>query len=816
MSWKYFFLVPMFMLSPFAVGYQAVGEEVVVDQPAEIKLQPASFTLNGSRASQQLIVTGNYSNGEQRDLTSKAEFRSGDPKVVRIESAHAYPVGNGQTTITSVLAGQESVITVTVQNADQTHPVQFNTETLAALTKADCNMGACHGSPSGKGGFRLSLRGYDPPLDIVTLRTEFYGRRTNIMTPEESLLLKKPLMQVAHGGGRKMRKGDAVHQALLNWITEGMKLDPADTPTLEKIELYPKKRVLREKSPQQQLFVMGHFSDGTVQDLTELTVFSSSNERVAFVDAHGLVEKSGRGESTILARYLDKMSTAEISFLEDVKGFAWNNPVENNFIDKLAFDKMQTLQILPSDICTDDEFLRRSYLDVLGRLPGKEEVTAFLNDAAADKRSRLIDTLLDSPEYADFWSLKWSDVLRSNSKKLTPVGTHKFQAWMRDVVHNDTPLDQFAYELLTASGSAYENPAANYWRASREPNDATETTAQLFLGIRIQCAKCHNHPFERWTQDNYYGIAAAFARVGRKAIPQTTDEMIYATSSGDVKQPRTGQTMKVHLLLKGDVDVPVEQDRREVFADWLTAPDNPFFAKATVNRIWGHLMGRGIVEPVDDFRDSNPPSNAALLDELTKQFVENNFSMKWAIRTIMNSRLYQLSSQKNDFNSEDEIYHSHASTRLISAEQLLDAICDVTGVPETFKGVPAGTRTLQLAEPPSDHYFLKVFGQPQREMACECERSSDSNLSQALQMINGPVIQDKLKSETGRLQKLIKAESSDEEIIKQFYLTAVSRYPEQAELKAALNHIKNSGNRVHALEDVAWAILNSKEFLFQH
>ncbi|MGH7129972.1 MAG: DUF1553 domain-containing protein, partial [Planctomycetaceae bacterium] len=354
----------------------------------------------------------------------------------------------------------------------------------------------------------------------------------------------------------------------------------------------------------------------------------------------------------------------------------------------------------------------------------------------------------------------------------------------------------------------------NYFRTAADTNDCAETTAQVFLGIRIQCAKCHNHPFERWSQDNYYGIAAAFTRVGRKTGSREGEEIIFVQDSGEVHQPRTGETMQVHLLLTGDVDVPDGQDRRRVFADWLTAKDNPFFARAAVNRIWGHLMGRGLVDPVDDFRDSNPPSNAQLLDELARQFVENGYSRKWAIRTIMNSRLYQLSSRKNEFNAEDDIYNSHAMTRLLTAEQLLDAICQVTGVPETFAGLPVGTRAVELADPPTDHYFLKIFGQPQREMACQCERSTESNLSQALQMINGPVVHGKLRDENGRIAQLMKAGQSDEEIIETLYLAALCRRPAPEELQAARQHIARNEDRRLALEDVGWAVLNSKEFLF--
>ncbi len=786
--------------------------------PTQLELTPPAFTLTGPRAKQQLAVTGMFRADDPRDVTADAVIESSNPAIVRIENGIAYPVADGEADVTVKVADKAITAHVTVKQFGTPDPVSFKTETLAALTKSGCNMGACHGSPSGKGGFRLSLRGYDPPLDILTLKNEAYGRRTNPMQPDESLVLKKPLMEVAHGGGQRIQKNDPVHATLRQWIAEGLRLDPADEPDLLSIEIFPVKRVFQPEGKRQQTVVMGTFSDGTVRDVTALTVFSSSSESVAKVSEKGLVEKQGRGETAILARYLDKMSTSFLTFLDDVPNFAWNDSPEYNFIDRHVNDKLQQLRILASDLCTDEEFIRRATLDTCGRLPTIEETQAFLNDLSDDKRGKLVDILIESPDHAAFWTLKWADVLRANSGKLTAPGVAKFDRWIYDGILHDQPMDQFARELLTANGSVFENPAASYWKASREPTDAVETTAQLFLGIRIQCAKCHNHPFERWTQDNYYGLGAAFARVGRKPGQSENDEVIFAAPGGEVTQPRTGKTMQVHLLLKGDVNVPAEQDRREVFAEWLTSAENPFFAKAVSNRIWGHLLGRGIVEPVDDFRDSNPASNAKLLNELAQQFAEHNFSRRWLIKTIMASHTYQRSSRTNEFNKTDEIYASHAVVRMLGAEQLLDAISDVTAMPETFAGVPAGTRATQLPEPPTDNYFLKVFGQPQREMACECERSSESNLSQALQMINGPTVHNKLRADGGRVAQMIAATKSDDEIITTVYLAAVSRAPSSGEMQTAKNHIASvpADQRRLALEDIGWAVLNSKEFLFQH
>jgi hypothetical protein len=789
---------------------------IVVGDPATITVVPEKIVLTGKRARQQVIVTGQYANNELRDLTLAAELASTSPQIVKVENGVILPVANGTAQVVAKISGKEAKTDVTVQGLEQPAPVSFKNGTLAALSKAGCNMGACHGSPSGKGGFRLSLRAYDPALDIVTLRSEYYGRRTNIVSPDESLLLRKPLMELAHGGGRRLKKHDPAHEILHDWIAEGLRLDPPAEPDVTKIQILPEGRVFQKDGARQQLIVLAHFSDGSIRDVTPIACYSSSNESVAHVGDSGVVDKVSRGETAILARYLDKMATSYITFLEDVPGFAWNNPPEKNFVDTLVNAKLKQLQILASDLCSDEEFLRRAYLDATGRLPTVEETQAFLADASPDKRDRLVDALVDSDDYASFWTLMTGDILRSNAKKLNATGVQKFRLWIYESIRNDKPLNVFARELLTASGSAYHNPAANYWRASRDPQDATETTAQLFLGIRIQCAKCHNHPFERWTQDNYYGIGAAFARIGRKTGASAEEEVVFVSKAGEVTQPRTGKQMKTHLLLKGDVDVPVERDRREIFAEWLTANDNPFFARASVNRIWGQLLGRGIVEPVDDFRDSNPPSNAPLLDALSAEFIKNGYSRKWAVKTIMKSRTYQLSSRKNQFNGNDEIYFSHANTRLLSAEQLLDAICQVTSVPETFPGAPVGTRAVELTEPPADHYFLKIFGQPQREMACQCERSNESNLSQALQMINGPVVHNKLRDANGRIAKLVAANKPDDEIINELYLAALARRPVGAELDAAKKHIATNSDRKLAMEDIGWALLNSKEFLFQH
>ena len=781
-----------------------------------LQIQPAEISLSGSRAAQQLIVTANADAATIHDLSDSAEYRTEDAAVAVVEGGIVKAVGNGTTIVHATKDGIEITAKVTVTNFETPSPVSFHTEILASLTKSGCNAGACHGSPSGKGGFRLSLRGYDSVVDLVTLRGEFYNRRSNVLKPDESLLLRKPLMEVAHGGGRRLSPGDPSHRVLRQWIAEGMKIDPDGAPTLSRIELLPSPRVLRDGADRQQLIVNGYFSDGAVRDITALTSFDSSDEGIAMISPTGVVSRQGRGEAAILARYLDKMATTQLTFLTDRPDFKWPDPPADTKVDQLVFAKLQQLQIQPSELCTDTEFLRRATLDLTGRLPSLEETQLFHADPSPGKRAALVDRLLVTDDYARFWSLKWSDLLRCNSKRLTKTGVHKFRRWLFDIVKNDVPLDQFARELLTATGSTQQNAAAGYWKASRDEIDATETTAQLFLGIRIQCAKCHNHPFEKWSQDDYYGTAAAFTRVGRKDTGLPDDEMIFVKAGGEVTQPRTGKQMKVRLLLEGDVDVPADQDRRVVFANWLTNNSNPFFAKSLSNRIWGHIVGKGIVDPVDDFRDSNPASNPELLTYLADELLNSGFSSRHLIRTIMNSRVYQLSSQRNQFNADDEIYFSHATTRMLTAEQLLDAICTVTGQTEEFAGMPGGTKAVDLVDPPEGHKFLQVFGQPQRELPCECERSTDSNLSQALQLINGPTVHNKLRSDTGSIHQWITGGKTDAEIIELLYMSALSRAANPAEQETAQSHIRSSDDRTRAVEDVAWAVINSKEFLFQH
>ncbi len=796
-----------------------------IGQPSALVIQPDRILLNGPRATQQLVISGRYADGNLRDLTHLADVSVEAADVIALDAERFLTARKNGTTNLVVKAGPHVVkVPVVVQNVAQPQPVSFRNEVIAALNVGGCNQGACHGTPSGKNGFKLSLRGYDPASDYVQLTHDVLGRRTDRQHPEMSLMLQKGLGRVPHEGGARFALSSLPAQTILGWLSEGLHDDPPSLAAVKSVEVLPGSRVLNEPSRWQQLAVVAHFADGSVKDVTRLTVFSSSDQAIASVTPNGLVEFAQSGEVAILCRYLEQLVPVRLTYLEPKQGFAWTNPPENNYVDKHVFAKLKMLNILPSDLCTDQEFIRRAYLDLCGVLPTPDETRKFLASADPQKRAKLVDELLERPEYADFWTLKWSDVFRSTRKTVQLKGAFLFQKWMRSHIAQNTPFDEVVREVIYSGGSTFANPPANYYRIARDPQNLAETTAQLFFGIRMQCAKCHNHPFEKWTQDDYYSLAAFFARVKHRkdgiepGDKQGKDgaEVIYVDRAGEVTQPRTGRTMPPRFLGGVVAEVAPGKDRREALARWMTSPANPFLPKSVVNRVWYHLTGRGIVDPVDDFRDSNPSANDDLLDALAKDFVDHHFDVKHVIRTVMNSRTYQLSARTNDFNKDDNKYFSHAVTKLHTAEQLFDALCYVTEVPEKFASFPLGTRAVQLPDGEVNHPFLKTFGQPARELACECEREGDSNLAQALQLINGPAVNDRLRNPTNRIGKLLAAKKTEREILDELFLVTLTRLPTDSEVSAMLGHVHAQMDKRKAWEDVHWALINSKEFLFRH
>lgn len=729
-------------------------------------------------------------------------------------------------------------------SAARAEPISFRRDVMAVLSIAGCNTGSCHGLPSGRGGFLLSLWGQDPAADYLQLTRNTYGRRTDRLDPGGSLILQKALGRVPHEGGRRFAPDSQEARLLRRWLAEGLRDDPADLPALEDLTVGPSVSVLRVPARDLQLTVQARFADGSTRDVTRLTVFTSSEPAVATVSSSGLVEFRRGGEVAVLCRYLDQRRSVRLTCLEPSEGSRSPGPSETNYVDQHVFGKLKLLGIVPSEVCTDQEFVRRVYLDVCGILPTADEVRSFLASKDADKRTKLIDALLNRPEYADFWTLKWGDVLRIKKTFIQPQGVQSYHGWLRNVVKENQPFDQVVRALLVSQGHSHKDGPANYYCVVREPknagdliqHDLAETTSLLFLGIRMQCARCHNHPFERWSQDDYHGLASFFTQVkqtreGKFPGVGNPDHRPVSVAldpkAPEIVQPRTGKEILPRFLGGPLAVIPPGKDRREVLADWLTRADNPFFARSVVNRLWFHLLGRGIVDPVDDFRDSNPSANDALLTALAQDFVRNKFNVKHVLRVILNSRTYQLSARANTSNKEDGKYFSHLIARPLSAEVLLDALCTVTGVPEKYEGRPPGTRAVQLADPevitlPSRylgydrHPFMKAFGQPARELACECAREADFSLAQALELMNGPTVTGKLTAADNRLGQLLARKTPDADILNELYLTALSRLPTEDAAKALLKHVAQAKDKCKAWEDVLWTILRSREFLYRH
>ena len=723
-------------------------------------------------------------------------------------------------------------------------PISFRHDVMAVLSKGGCNQGTCHGNLNGKNGFKLSLRGDDPAWDFHALTRDTLARRTNPQEPARSLILLKATAALPHEGGRRFGADSPEYRILLRWIAKGLPPDDPGTPHLARLEVTPAQQVLVEPVEGVQLRVWATFSDGTRRDLTRLAVYEPT-DTVVKVTPEGLAQRQQMGEAAVLVRYLDQRAVARLAFVParppvsaTAVAQAWGGcvPREGDTIDRHVARKLETLRLLPSPLCSDGVFLRRAYLDLLGILPTAHEARAFLKDARADKRPRLVDRLLERPEFADFWAQKWADVLRNEEKVLDRKGVQIFYQWIRQNLAEDRPLNEFAHDLIAGRGSTYSKPAANFYRALRDPQARAEAVGQVFLGLRLQCARCHNHPFDRWSQDDYHSLAAFFARVQYQIVENRRrdrldkhefdgEQVVWFDRESEVLHPRTGEVVRPRFLGGPDLTLAPGGDRLQALADWVAAPDNPFFARAQANRIWFHLMGRGIVEPIDDFRASNPPANERLLEGLTQDFAAHGYRLRHTIRTIMDSRTYQSASHPTESNRDDEANFSHNLVRPLQAEQLLDAMAQVTEVPVKFAGYPLGMRAGQLpamhvARPPDEapgagEQFLKLYGKPERLLTCECERSADTTLGQAFQLLSGDLINRMVSDPNNRLGRLLAVGKTDPEIIEELYLAALGRFPRETETSGAIALIQQARDRRAALEDVLWALLNAKEFLFR-
>ena len=695
--------------------------------------------------------------------------------------------------------------------------VTFVRDVSPILTKVGCTSGPCHGGAKGKNGFKLSLRGYDPEFDYRAIINDMSGRRFNRTEPAQSLVLLKPTQAIPHGGGLRFDQQSPYYQIILKWLEEGAPFGDANASRVTKLDVTPAEVFVDKPGPTRQLKVVAHYGDGSLRDVTRDTVYSSTTPTIADVNDAGVITTVRKGEASALVRYQGNLAVIPVTALSGQPGFAWKQPVEYNYIDKLVDAKLERLHIAPSEEASDAEFLRRVSLDLIGLVPTPEQVRAFTADKTErhKKRAAMIDKLMAQPEFVNHWAVKWGDLLQVNRVKLGDKGMWAFRDWIRESLETNRPYDAMVRELITAHGSTYKNPPANFFRFTREPKVAMETTTQLFMGVRMVCAQCHDHPFEQWTQNQYYQLSAFFATLGIKEGTDSNEEIIYDKREGaEVKHPKDGHVVSAKFLFSEPDFHPTESDLRAQLADWLTSRENPFFAKAMANRMWSYFFSRGNIEPVDDIRATNPPVNAALLDAMTKDFTDHNFDLHYLIRVIVNSRVYQASSKTNAWNVDDETNFSHALPRRLTAEELFDSILIATGSRKEFKDLPRGSKAEDFPDTTIDRGgFLDLFGRPERQTSCECERRSDVSLVQALSLLNGGTIADAIADPEGRIATLIVKGATDRQIVEDLYLAALGRPPETRELDFAQTYM-GRGSRAERAQDLMWALLNSNGFLF--
>ena len=779
-----------------------------------LELRPAELTLRNARDERRVLVLGRTDGSNVVDLTAQAVFKSESPNV-EIDGAYIRGKQKGAGEVAVSAAGQKVKLLVTVESADVPE-VRFVRDIEPVLGKLGCNAGTCHGSAKGKNGFKLSLRGYDPEFDYHALINDISGRRFNRVNPDDSLMLLKPLAEVPHEGRQVIKPGSREYKLLRDWIAQGTKSEESKAGRATSIEILPGDVEMDLPGREQQVVVIAKYADGTTRDVTRDAHFSVSNTEVAGAGADGVVKGLRRGEAAILVRFEGIYGTKLLTIMGDRSGYEWKEVAENNFIDTHVNAKLRRVKALPSELCTDAEFIRRVSLDLTGLPPKSDRVRAFLADTSPskEKREKLIDELIGSKDYVESWANKWADLLQCNSENLGQKGVWVYRQWIEKRIAENMPYDKFVRALLLAEGSAYQNPAVNYFRVLKEPGKITEDVSQTFLGVRFNCNKCHDHPFEKWTQDQYYEFGAHFARVAFKKGVLPGEEIVYRNyNGGEVKHLKTDMPVPPKVPFGSTREIKSDDDRRDPFVDWLTSKENPLFAKSMANRVWSYFFGKGIIDPVDDIRGGNPPSNPALLDALTEHFIKSNFDMRALMRTICQSRTYQLSIIPNKWNEDDTINFSHASPRRLSAEQMLDAVAVATGVRPQFSGMPVGMRPVEIPDGlVAGNDFLALFGRPKRQSACECERTSNLTLSHALNLINGQTLSEAVGSPKSRIAKLVETEKDDKKLIEEIYLSCLNRLPTEKEV-AALD-FEHAKSRAELAQDLTWALINSSSFVF--
>ena len=790
---------------------------------ATLELSPPKIECVGPESTIQVLVTEHV--GQRRlDRTTAAEYRVDDPAIATIdEHGRLEPHAEGTTTLHVLLGSQQITTSVSVTGIHNPEPVSFRNEIIPALTKSGCNSGGCHGKAEGQNGFRLSIFGFDADADYAALVKESRGRRVLLAAPAESLLLRKGSGRTPHGGGPAMPVDSFGYRRTLRWIEEGGRLDDGTASEIVRIAVEPAEQflALRQETEttvgtEQQLRVVAYDANGNTRDVTAEAAFETNAPTIAEVDSRGLIEGFDvPGEAAILVRYMGHVGVCRIRIPRP--GVSFPRPPENNFIDGLVWDKLAAMGIEPSELCTDAEFLRRASLDVIGTLPTAAETREFLNDPSPDKRSRLVDELLGRPEYATYWALRWCDLLKVDANALGATGSVGIHRWLRNQFADNRPYDELVRDILTARGNLEAIGPTPFYTTLGKPSELASATSQLFLGVRIECAECHHHPFERWSQADFTAYAGFFTGLKTKSLPNGSKSLV-ASLGQDLKHPRTGETVSAAGLgqtVSLSEDLP--RDRRLMLADWMTHPENPFFAKAIANRLWAHYFGRGLVEPLDDIRATNPATNEPLLAALAESLVRDDYDLKKFTKTLLTSRVYQLSHEITETNATDEQNFSHATYRPLPAEVLLDAVCQATDVPEKFNGWPVGSRAIEVWDNRMPKYFFRIFGRPQRTTVCACERGDDPTISQALHVMNSPEVGSKVGHRLGRARQLADSERTPDEIIQELYLATLNRGPTPEERKLMRSAFSDpETDRQTATEDVLWTLLNTKEFLFNH
>jgi hypothetical protein len=776
-------------------------------------VNPVEVTLVGPESSQQLVVTQNTANG-LIDSTHNSKYQSKNEDVAVVnERGVVRPIGEGITEVRVSSSTGTKVIQVAVQHFTDPKPISFRRDIQPILTKAACNSGGCHGKADGQNGFQLSLFGFDDEFDFAAIVKAARGRRVNVAAPATSLFLRKATGDLPHGGGRKIENGGLWYARVLRWLKEGAVLDEPHELETSRIEIFPSTaNMLHDSGQQLQVFAID--SDGTRRCVTREAEFISNATDVAEVDSDGLVQVSTvPGEAAILARYRGQVSVARVRLPQsgDIQ-----RPVLTNPIDTLVWDRFTLLGIQPSELVDDGNFLRRVYLDSIGTLPTVAEARRFLGDSAPDKREKLIEELLSRGEYADFWAMKWADILRVDRERIQSNGTIAMTRWLREQFANNRPYDEFVTDVMTVSGSTVSESPAAFYVVHNDAEKLARSISQAFLGVRIECAQCHHHPFEKWGQHDYFAFAGFFTGVKQKKMGAVAQKIVEGPGQ-DLTHPRTLQIVPTAGLGAAPIVVGQGSTRRVALAEWMTQPANPFLARMLVNRLWAHYFGRGLADPIDDMRSTNPASNEPLLNMLAERFIADDFDIKKITKLILSSRAYQLSVEVNQSNELDQQNFSHARWKAMSAEVLLDAISQATGVDESFNGWPDGYRAIQIWDNRMPSYFFRIFGKPQRVSVCECERGTEPSIAQALHLMNAPETMAKLRSRFGAVRRLVESNLSEADIVDELYLSTLSRFPVAEERELMVSVFADPlSSRQTAVEDILWTLINTREFVFNH